>query len=153
VFPKYALSSGSLLTACRKFSEYSNSIKNFTGNSGVPFTYNSNTQQHNNEITFESAVRNLFSFIVHPLSNPTFIDSDKNTWTYPTDDDWEPIWTAGLGKEVCIFDMDDREYNEMGQTFVDGSFSWDGMSDVPTGPYNHYLYCKTTITSIARDSF
>ena len=53
---------------------------------------------------------------------------------------WEPIWTTGLGKQLCIFDMDNREYNETGQTWDRGPFSWDAVENVASGTFNHYLY-------------
>jgi hypothetical protein len=95
------------------------------------------TKAHTN---FENAVKLLFDLIKHPLTDDTFVDSDNNTWKYPEDPNWDPIWTKGLGKRLCIFDMDNRNFNEQGQTFVPGKFMWDSLEQTPSGPFNHYLY-------------
>jgi hypothetical protein len=94
------------------------------------------------DMPFQKVFKGLFDQILHPLSNPTFVDQDGNTWSYPNDTDWSPIWTAGLGKELCIFDMDNRVYNDSGQTWDPDRFNWDGVGEAPSGPFNHYMYCE-----------
>jgi hypothetical protein len=117
-------------------------------NLGKPSYYSSGslnlwkTEFPSRQVSFESSLRSLFKSILHPLTEPAFTDSDLNNWTYPNSTDWEPIWENGLGEELCIFDMDNREYNETGQTWDTGPFSWDVVENVASGPFNHYLYGK-----------
>ena len=128
-----------LMLVIRKASQLARPYQYF---SERPDNWRTKASPHGHDASFEAALRNLFSSTIHPLMEPTFVDSDLNTWTYPNSTGWEPIWTAGLGKELCIFDMDDREYNETGQTWDIGPFSWDSMDQVASGPFNHYLYGK-----------
>jgi hypothetical protein len=89
---------------------------------------------------FVSALKTLFSLIKHPLTDETFIDQDNNTWAYPELADWKPTWTQNLGDRLCIFDMDNRNLTDPGQTFAKGHFNWDEIDQTPSGIFNHYLY-------------
>jgi hypothetical protein len=122
----------------RKFANFTRSFTEHIRVHGKPSDNDSGYM----DMSFQKAFKGLFDLILHPLSNPTFVDQDGNTWIYPNDTDWNPIWTAGLGKELCIFDMDNRVYNDNGQTWDPNHFNWDGVGEVPSGPFNHYMYCK-----------
>lgn len=62
-------------------------------------------------------------------------------WKFP--EDGTPKWHEPLGKDICIFDLDDRGYDENGQVFGSEILSWDNsdhLHGLSLGVLQHWLY-------------
>ena len=73
---------------------------------------------------------------MHPITEPEFVTPDHTVYNFTGD----PIWTKSIGNELCIFDSDDRPFNEEGQIWGEEPFSWDGLKGTTPGILNHFLY-------------
>ncbi|SMR48131.1 unnamed protein product [Zymoseptoria tritici ST99CH_1A5] len=54
-------------------------------------------------------------------------------------------WTKPLGKDLCIFDFDNRDFNKTGQIWADELMTWNKPNKVhglSLGILNHWLYAK-----------
>jgi hypothetical protein len=88
---------------------------------------------------FDKALQTLFSHINVPPTAPEFTTEDGEVHSINN----EPIWTKGLGKEMCIIDLDNRQFDEDGQTWGPGPFMWEEQKNSASGVLNHYLYGKS----------
>ncbi|KAF2005039.1 hypothetical protein P154DRAFT_457557, partial [Amniculicola lignicola CBS 123094] len=52
-------------------------------------------------------------------------------------------YTAPLGKDVCILDVDTRSFDEGDQIFHDADFDWAKLEPHSGGVMNHYMYAQT----------
>jgi hypothetical protein len=90
--------------------------------------------------SFDLAVKTLFSHILSSPTAPTFTGEDGITHNIRG----APTWSTGLGSELCILDIENRQFREEGQTWGPGPFVWDEQKDQAPGVLNHYLYGKST---------
>jgi hypothetical protein len=87
-------------------------------------------------ISFENAVRAIYAPFLVPISARSFMDRTAGeVYTIPD----EPIWRAGLGKKLCIVDIDTRPLNDTNQ-ILNNNFSWTSLEGISPGMLNHYLY-------------
>jgi hypothetical protein len=86
-------------------------------------------------ISFEDAIRAIYAPLLHPIDAPFFVDPTDGQ-VYNTN---QTIWTEGLGKQLCIIDVDTRPLNETDQ-LMNEDFNWQTISGVSVGMLNHYLY-------------
>ncbi|TQV95177.1 Galactosyl transferase [Cordyceps javanica] len=87
-------------------------------------------------------------FYFQRLQNPSVLpDTPRYSqfgaleWHLPRDISWH----AGLGKDLCIIDFDDRAFNVSGQIFGPDVMSWQNAESVhglSLGILNHWLYSK-----------
>ncbi|OAA63154.1 Galactosyl transferase [Cordyceps fumosorosea ARSEF 2679] len=103
------------------------------------------------QVAFETATKTSkpwIDFYFQRLQNPSVLpDTPKYSpfgameWHLPED----IAWHAGLGKDLCIIDFDDRAFDVPGQIFGPNFMSWQNAESVhglSLGILNHWLYSK-----------
>ncbi|PFH58643.1 hypothetical protein XA68_13412 [Ophiocordyceps unilateralis] len=56
-----------------------------------------------------------------------------------------PLWRQSLGEDLCIIDLDNRDFDLPGQIFGPAAMTWDkplGVHGLSLGILNHWLYAK-----------
>jgi hypothetical protein len=92
---------------------------------------------------FDQALRTVFSHITVSPTAAEVIGDDGNLHEMRH----KPYWKEGLGKELCIMDIDNREFNDDGQTWSPAPFVWEEQKNQASGVLNHYLYGKFPLWS------
>jgi len=87
-------------------------------------------------ISFENAVRAIYAPLLVSISARSFMDRTAGE-VYINPD--KPTWTAGLGKGLCIVDIDTRPLNDTNQ-ILNNNFNWTSLEGISPGMLNHYLY-------------
>jgi hypothetical protein len=90
------------------------------------------------ESAFDRALQTLFSHIVVSPTAQQFTTDDGVNHVIKN----SPVWKKSLGKEMCIMDIDNRQFDEEGQTWGPGAFIWENQKNQAAGLLNHYLYGK-----------
>lgn len=95
------------------------------------------SSSHGSETPWADALQVLFKPFVKPITAETFVDPvDGEIYYTPSA---EPIWTKGLGKDLCIIDVDTRSLNNE-QDWMNEKFNWNKLEGVSVGMINHYMY-------------
>lgn len=80
----------------------------------------------------------IYEPIIVPVTAPSF---DVNGTHYNID---TIHWIESLGKDLCIADVDTRDFNHDGQ-ILSQNFSWTVTDTLSAGMLNHYLYGERSI--------
>lgn len=83
--------------------------------------------------TLSLRIRQIYEPIIVPIEAPAF---DVNGTTYTVD---QAFWTEPLGSDLCIADVDTRDFDHDGQ-LLSQNFSWAVTDTLSAGMLNHYLY-------------
>jgi hypothetical protein len=87
----------------------------------------------------DASLRQVLQFIYNPdafsETTPTFSHAGK-AYKLPS----KPAYTAPLGKDVCILDVDTRPFEGPNQIFHDKDFDWEKLEPHSGGVLNHYMY-------------
>jgi hypothetical protein len=81
-------------------------------------------------------IRTLFKESVHPITESSYTAEDGVIYSLEE----EPHWNSPLGKDICIFDTDNRPFSNEAQPFAPGHFNFEKLKDQSAGVFNHYLY-------------
>lgn len=77
-----------------------------------------------------------------PLNSTVYKPHGAYEWTLK--EGQEPLWTQPLGKQLCIFDLDNRPFEDDGQIFGQKPLSWTDnpveMHGLSLGVLQHWLY-------------
>jgi hypothetical protein len=92
---------------------------------------------------FDKAIRTVFSHVTVSPTATNVVGDDGAVHEMLH----EPHWNEGLGKQLCIMDNDNREFNEEGQTWYPQPFIWEDQKNQAAGVLNHYLYGKSFCVS------
>ncbi|SPQ23515.1 aee1a434-95fe-40b3-8802-dd5a24d2d1e5 [Thermothielavioides terrestris] len=84
------------------------------------------------------AIRALWAPLVVPITAPTFTTIDGEEKHLPPPN--ELVHTEPLGKRVCIFDIDNRDFSGNDSIFYDHLPAWDDLGNPAAGFLSHYLY-------------
>jgi hypothetical protein len=85
-------------------------------------------------------IRALWAPLVLPITAPTFTTIDGEVKNLPPPG--ELIHTQSLGKRICIFDIDNRDFTGNGSIFSDSVPAWDNLGHPAAGFLSHYLYAQ-----------
>jgi hypothetical protein len=83
-------------------------------------------------------IRAFWAPLVLPITAQTFTTIDGETKQLPPPS--ELVHTQPLGKRICIFDIDNRDFADNGGIFSEELPTWENLGSQAAGFISHYLY-------------
>lgn len=103
-----------------------------------PFNSSRPTALANDDVLRSFFLKNLHKPVVSP-ADTTFKPYDAFEWQLPE----KAHWQQPMGENLCIIDLDNRQFNQSGELYGPDVMSWDspkGVHGLSLGLLNHYVY-------------
>lgn len=105
-----------------------------------PFNSSRPTALANDDVLRSFFLKNLHKPVVSP-ADTTFKPYDAFEWQLPE----KAHWQQPMGENLCIIDLDNRQFNQSGELYGPDVMSWDspkGVHGLSLGLLNHYVYAR-----------